>query len=182
MKQLWIKSLDPPANVQHGPYLSLGIFKGGFDGSPPVLKHTPANDPNWYGPGSWLRRLPTTNHHQKKPWEWGPVIQQKSKIPGVYSCARLSQHPSTNITVYRQSFVPSSYDSYPLAHHKSFGETQCPISHSCQLEYQKPSTGKAGKLLSKTLSSLDSTGLRGKGAGVRSRISYALSYSGSWGQ
>lgn len=44
--QFQVKGLSPLPSVQHGPYLSLGIFKGGFDGSPSALRHTSANDPN----------------------------------------------------------------------------------------------------------------------------------------
>lgn len=125
----------------------------------------PANDPHWCGPGWWPRRLPHIQLAQKKPWGWGPVIQRKSRIPGSILAQDSSPVPYPSATACYQPSGPHSF----LLWHSSAGMSQvllgdvCIKSHSCQLNYWKTFTRKAGKLLSRTWCSWDSTGLREKG-------------------
>lgn len=53
--------------------------------------------------GNDLEDLPTSRDHKEKPWEWGPAIQQMSRMSKA-----LSQDPTTSATTaIRASFLPA---------------------------------------------------------------------------
>lgn len=123
--QFQVKGLSPLPSVQHGPYLSLGIFKGGFDLHQHWGTHQLMILTNMVLGWKDLEDFPQT-YHPRRSHGWEPVIHQKRRIPGRYFCLRAS--PSTLPPMSQSTSRASSLSLCHLSSgtSQSFEKMKCP--------------------------------------------------------